>query len=315
MAHPPHVSQEEIQRALWALARAYAEALRQSLGERLVAVALFGSVARGEAGPSSDVDLLVIAEGLPARRLERYGWLEEADRAVEPQLKALWGRGITAEVSVILKTPEEAMRITPLYLDLTEDAYILYEREPFLSSILERLRGRLKALGAQRKRQGAVRYWDLKPDFRLGEGDQAVTSGEMARADLSQAEEILREVERLYQRRAWNLVVRRSQEVVELALKGLLRGAGVEVPRTHDVSVWLKSYRDRFPASFQQEIDRLASISRRLRLERELSFYGDEDLGAPPQKLYREEDAKNAMQEARWVLERCLNAWSEMQNS
>jgi hypothetical protein len=81
-------------------------------------------------------------------------------------------------------------------------------REPFLSSILERLRERLKALGAQRKRQGAVRYWDLKPDFRLGEGDQAVTSGEMARADLSQAEEILREVERLYQRRAWNLVVR-----------------------------------------------------------------------------------------------------------
>jgi Uncharacterized conserved protein related to C-terminal domain of eukaryotic chaperone, SACSIN len=76
-----------------------------------------------------------------------------------------------------------------------------------------------------------------------------VTNEEMARAYLSQAEEILREVERLYQRQAWNLVVRRSQEVVELALKGLLRGAGVEVPRTHDVGVWLKSYRDRFPAS------------------------------------------------------------------
>jgi hypothetical protein len=35
-----------------------------------------------------------------------------------------------------------------------------------------------------------------------------VTNEEMARAYLSQAEEILREVERLYQRRAWNLVVR-----------------------------------------------------------------------------------------------------------
>jgi len=120
MRRSPHVPQEEIQRAWWALARAYAEALWQSLGERLVAVALFGSVARGEAGPSSDVDLLVIAEGLPARRLERYAWLEEADRAVEPQLRALWGRGITAEVSVILKTPKEAMRITPLYLGPAE---------------------------------------------------------------------------------------------------------------------------------------------------------------------------------------------------
>jgi hypothetical protein len=115
------------------------------------------------------VDLLVIAEGLSARRWERYGWLEEAERTVEPQLKALWQRGITAEVSVILKTPEEAARITPLYLDLTEDAHILYEREPFLSAILEGLRERLKALGAQRKRQGAFHYWDLKPDFQPGE--------------------------------------------------------------------------------------------------------------------------------------------------
>lgn len=141
-----------------------------------------------------------------------------------------------------------------------------------------------------------------------------MTGEEMARAYLAQAEEILQEVERLYQRRAWNLVVRRSQEVVELALKGIMRGIGVEVPRAHDVSIWLKNYRDRFPISFQQAIDRLASISRRLRLERELSFYGDEDLGAPPQKLYTEEDAKSAMEEAKWVLGRCLEAWSEMQD-
>lgn len=163
------IPREEIQAALWALARVYTEALRRSLGERLVAVALFGSVARGEAGPSSDVDLLVIAEGLPARRMERYAWLEEADRAVEPMIRTLWQRGIPVEVSVILRTPEEAERVTPLYLDLTEDARILYEREPFLSRILERLRERLKALGAQRKRLGAFRYWDLKPDFRPGE--------------------------------------------------------------------------------------------------------------------------------------------------
>ncbi|SNB52453.1 hypothetical protein SAMN02746019_00023190 [Thermoflexus hugenholtzii JAD2] len=33
-------------------------------------------------------------------------------------------------------------------------------------------------------------------------------------------------------------------------------------------------------------------------------------------KMYTEteEDAKNALQEARWVLERCLEAWSEMQD-
>lgn len=158
-----------IQRRLWELAQAYTEALRRSLGEKLVAVVLFGSVARGEATPSSDVDLLVVAEDLPPGRFQRYAWLEAADRAVEAQVQALWQQGVPVEISVLLKTPEEAMRTVPLYLDLTEDARILYEREPFFSLILERLRERLRALGAQRKRQGAIRYWDLKPDFRPGE--------------------------------------------------------------------------------------------------------------------------------------------------
>jgi len=42
------------------LARRFTEALRERLGERLLAVALFGSVARGEATPDSDIDLLVV---------------------------------------------------------------------------------------------------------------------------------------------------------------------------------------------------------------------------------------------------------------
>jgi len=121
-----------------------------------------------------------------------------------------------------------------------------------------------------------------------------VTSEEMAQAYLSQAEEILHEVKRLYQRRAWNLVVRRSQEVVELALKGILRGVGTEVPRTHDVGLWLKNYRDRFPPSFRQDIERLASISRHLRLERELSFYGDEDLSAPSPRFGPHSDRRGS---------------------
>jgi predicted nucleotidyltransferase len=52
------------------LARAV-EALRDGLGDRLVAVALFGSRARGEAGEESDWDLLVVAEGLPTSPLQR----------------------------------------------------------------------------------------------------------------------------------------------------------------------------------------------------------------------------------------------------
>ena len=132
-----------------------------------------------------------------------------------------------------------------------------------------------------------------------------MTNREMAGGFLAQAGEILSEASALHQRGVWNLVVRRSQEVVELALKAALRAAGLEVPKIHDVGVVLRDNRDRFPQSFQAQIDRVASISRRLRQEREIAFYGDEEAGAPPQRLYTEEDAGTALEEARHVMEQC----------
>lgn len=106
-----------------------------------------------------------------------------------------------------------------------------------------------------------------------------MTNHEMAESYLTQAGEILLEAEGMYQRGVWNLVVRRSQEVVELALKAALRAVGIEVPRIHDVGLVLKDHQEKFPATFRSEINYLASISRRLRRERESSFYGDEELG------------------------------------
>ena len=46
-----------------ALIERFVEELRERLDERLHAVWLFGSRARGESGPDSDIDLLVIKAG------------------------------------------------------------------------------------------------------------------------------------------------------------------------------------------------------------------------------------------------------------
>lgn len=160
---------EDLNRALRQVAEAYVAALKAAWGEALVAAALFGSVARGEAGPLSDVDLLLVARHLPAGRLARHRLLEPADEAVEPLLAALRRRGAFADVSPVLKTPAEALRPVPLYLDLVEDAVILYDPESFLAGVLERLRGSLRRLGARRRQRGRLRYWELKPDYRPGE--------------------------------------------------------------------------------------------------------------------------------------------------
>ena len=98
---------------------------------------------------------------------------------------------------------------------------------------------------------------------------------------LQRAAIIFEEAKNLRARGVWNLVVRRCQESVELALKSALVAVGVQPPRVHDVGPTLKEHSERFPKEFRQHIPQLASISRALRAERELSFYGDEESGVP----------------------------------
>lgn len=127
-----------------------------------------------------------------------------------------------------------------------------------------------------------------------------MTNTEFSASYLNTAKEILQEAESFFQKEIWHLVVRRSQECVELCLKSLLRGAGIEVPHLHDVGTLFKKHSDRFP---QWPIDRLVSISRRLREEREISFYGDDVTETPPEELYDKVDADQALQDAHWLLD------------
>ncbi|MFA0731905.1 MAG: hypothetical protein LKKZDAJK_000896 [Candidatus Fervidibacter sp.] len=122
---------------------------------------------------------------------------------------------------------------------------------------------------------------------------------------LQRAAIILEEAKNLRARGVWNLVVRRCQESVELALKSALVTVGVQPPRVHDVGPTLKEHSERFPEEFRRHIPQLASISRALRAERELSFYGDEESGVPPEALYGPGDADEALRKAEFVLEKC----------
>jgi len=98
-------------------------------------------------------------------------------------------------------------------------------------------------------------------------------------------------------------VIRESQEIVELALKGALRKIGIEPPKIHDVGPLVVEHRDKFPAGLRENSERLAAISKWLRKEREFSFYGDVDL--IPTEEYNKEDALRAMADATFTVE-CL---------
>jgi len=62
-----------------------------------------------------------------------------------------------------------------------------------------------------------------------------LTNPDLAKSYLKKATDRLDILELLINKRAYSDVVREAQEIVELALKGMLRAVGVEPPRLHDV--------------------------------------------------------------------------------
>jgi len=113
----------------------------------------------------------------------------------------------------------------------------------------------------------------------------------------------------LYREGAFSDVVREAQEIVELALKGMLRQIGVEPPKVHDVGDLIVEYRAMFVEDVGQQADRLREISKWLRKEREFAFYGEVDL--IPTLEYTAADAERAMADADAVVDaagRCIPA-------
>jgi hypothetical protein len=68
-----------------------------------------------------------------------------------------------------MKTKEDAMNLSPLYLDMVTDAKILYDKDDFFKEILKKLKSELDLLNARKIQVGKKWYWDLKPDYIFGE--------------------------------------------------------------------------------------------------------------------------------------------------
>ncbi len=122
-------------------------------------------------------------------------------------------------------------------------------------------------------------------------------NSELAADHLRRGKARLRALDVLVEEQSWADVVREAQEIVELTLKGLLRSAGIDPPRVHDVADVLLAERARMPERLRAELEALADGSRSLRRDRELAFYGAEDL--TPSTFYREADALRAREIAR----------------
>jgi HEPN domain-containing protein len=128
-----------------------------------------------------------------------------------------------------------------------------------------------------------------------------VTSSTLASSYLAKSRSRLKILPVLLEDENYSDVVREAQEIVELALKAMLRQVGIEPPHVHDVGALLRQHRDRFDKEVGSHVDELAAASAWLRKEREFSFYGDIDF--IPTEQYTRHDAERAIGDARRAVE------------
>jgi HEPN domain-containing protein len=100
-----------------------------------------------------------------------------------------------------------------------------------------------------------------------------MTTRQLAAGYLKKCEDRLAMLEVLMTRKAWSDVIRESQEIVELALKGVLRSIGIDPPKWHDVGELLLEYGEKLKPLPDTQIRELAKASKLLRKEREFSFF------------------------------------------
>lgn len=154
-------SREELNAALYDLAKRYSAVAQEVLGNRLVSIALYGSVSRKEASPSSDIDLFVVLQEAPPGMLARRHLLDQVRESLTPVLEELWRKGVYTDFVEVIRTRAEARQFHPLYLDMSQEAILLFDRDNFLENLLAKVREQLKRGGAEHRVMGKIWYWDL----------------------------------------------------------------------------------------------------------------------------------------------------------
>ena len=151
-----------------ALIRETTKRLEERFGPALLSVALFGSVARSQATPHSDIDLLVVHGKVSFDPVKRFVKLrmEIENSQVYYRIHKL---NYKPRLAPIFMSETELWENPLILLDVLDHGIILLD-DGTLQLRLGVLHRKLIDLGARKVTlPGGRWYWDLKPDWKVGE--------------------------------------------------------------------------------------------------------------------------------------------------
>lgn len=103
----------------------------------------------------------------------------------------------------------------------------------------------------------------------------------------------------------------RAQESFELFIKAILITFKETYPRKHDVSEVLIKISDKLPNWLREKLGRIKIASKLLTNWKDPAKYGDEKLGLSSQRIFKDLEAKLALQYAEEISSDCLRVLIE----
>jgi HEPN domain-containing protein/predicted nucleotidyltransferase len=260
-----------------------------NLSFRIRGAILFGSTARAEATPDSDVDLLAVAEGLPPkchRRSREIGEIKQLFPGVP--------------LDVLLLTADEVRsnfaNHNPLFLDIAEDGTVLFD-DGTLSAALRDTRHYVRTRGITRTPQG----WRFPVKRGTPTYLSRVSNRDFAFGMLSDAGRDLEVGHRLLEDGYHDKAVYHFQQTAEKGVKAALIALGV-FQKTHFVGAVLRqtAVEEQVPEHWRPLLAEAAGLSAELEPDMSLSRYPgiiDDALWLPSEE-YDEDDARAAASKA-----------------
>jgi len=113
--------------------------LVEEIGVKLLGLALFGSIARGEGSERSDLDFFVVTRGLEGDR-------EHRKRRIYSTLAPVTRR-FRRDISIYTLEENEITDVTPLLINIAHDAIILFDPKEYLEKLFTRVREAVRKAG------------------------------------------------------------------------------------------------------------------------------------------------------------------------
>jgi HEPN domain-containing protein/predicted nucleotidyltransferase len=256
--------------------------------------AVFGSSARGEATPHSDIDILIVAEGINPKR-HRRGEEILAIKKILPSVP----------LDILLLSPDEVVsnfeNHNPLFLDIAEEGVVLFDTDGFLSRLIAETRAYIEARGIEKIKGG----WEFPVQYGVATYLSQVSNKDFSLAMLKDGERDYVIGRKLIEEGFYDKAVYHFQQAVEKAVKAVLVAFGI-FQKTHFVGeVLIETVNaKKVPDIWKGKLIRIAELSESIEPDVSLSRYPG-IIGNSiwlPYEEYGMEDAEKAQTKGEEVL-------------